>query len=514
MSRTQKPIRWWLLSVIIAVAILSILIIQILDMDHRQSKVFWTAAVVVLTAILGVLWLLGFSRLGWRVKLTTLAIVILGVCLGANLFQFKGFSGDLVPIFEWRWRDEPTTLRQDPGNTSDTEISIADYPQFLGQHRNGVVTGIQLNLDWDTHPPKLIWRQPIGAGWSGFAVVGNSAITQEQENDWEKVVCYELHTGEVKWRHKDPARYDMPPAGLGPRATPTISGNRVYTVGATGILNCLDLETGEPLWTTHTFEENKADLPPWGVSISPLVFDELVIVSAGGAVAYHKDTGEIVWTGYRTQSGYSSPLLTTLAGIQQVVIFNQGLITAHEPLTGKLLWKQPWVQTYAECVAQPVPISDDTLLFSTGYGVGAKLYQLSQNSTGEFDVSIIWETIHLKAKFTNIIHYEGYLYGLDDGIFACVNPADGTRQWKSGRYGHGQTLLISDVLLVTTESGEVVLIEPDPERHIEHARFAAIKGKTWNTPALAGPYLLVRNDREAACYQLPIIDTKTDSGTD
>ena len=125
MSRMQKPIRWWLLSVIIAVAILSILIIQILDMDHRQSKVFWTAAVVLLTAILGVLWLLGFSRLGWRVKLTTLAIVILGVFLGANLFQFKGFSGDLAPIFEWRWRDEPTTLRQTPSNTSDAQISIA-----------------------------------------------------------------------------------------------------------------------------------------------------------------------------------------------------------------------------------------------------------------------------------------------------------------------------------------------------------------------------------------------------
>ncbi|MCE2415381.1 PQQ-like beta-propeller repeat protein [Candidatus Poribacteria bacterium] len=514
MSRTQKPIRWWLLSIVIVVAILSILIIQILDMDHRQSKVFWTATVIVLTAVLSALWLLGFSRLGWRTKLITLAIAILGVFLGANLFQFKGFSGDLIPIFEWRWRDEPTAFRQDPGNTSNTQISIADYPQFLGQHRNGVVTGIKLNLDWDTHPPKLVWRQPIGAGWSGFAVVGNSAITQEQEDDWEKVVCYELHTGEVKWSHKDQARYNMPPAGLGPRATPTISGNRVYTVGSTGILNCLDLETGKSLWTTHTFEENKADLPPWGVSISPLVFDELVIVSAGGAVAYHKDTGEIVWTGYRTQSGYSSPLLTTLAGTEQVVLFNQGLITAHEPSTGKLLWKQPWVQTYAECVAQPVPISDDKLLFSTGYGVGAKLYQLSQNSTGEFDVSIIWETIYLKAKFTNIIHYEGYLYGLDDGILACINPVDGVRQWKSGRYGHGQTLLISDVLLVTTESGEVALIEPDPERHIEHARFSAIKGKTWNTPALAGPYLLVRNDREAACYQLPIIDTKTDIGTD
>ena len=511
MARIQKPIRWWLLFVIVALAIISLLIIQISDAGHRQDKVLWTTLVVIITTGLGVLWLLGFSRLEWRRKLLTLIVVILVGSLTGIAFRFKGFSGDLIPTFEWRWRGEPTTFRQDTGETSTLQTAATDYPQFLGRHRNGVVTGIELNRDWDTYPPKLVWQRPMGAGWSGFAVVGDSAITQEQEGDWERVVCYDLYTGEVKWSHKDRARYSSPPAGLGPRATPTISGNRVYTVGATGILNCLDFQTGDQLWTADTFEENNAEPPPWGVSVSPLVFDELVIVSAGGAVAYHKDTGEIVWTGYRIQSGYSSPFVTTLLGTEQIVLFNQGLITAHEPLTGELLWKQPWVESYAECVAQPVPISDNILLASTGYGAGAKLYQFSRNPTGEFDVSIVWETINLKAKFTNIIYYEGYLYGLDDGIFACINPEDGTRQWKRGRYRHGQTLRVSDILLVTTESGDVVLVEPNPERHIEYGRFKALTGKTWNTPALAGDYLLVRNSSEAACYQLPTINTETDS---
>ena len=508
MAQTQKPIRWWPLFVILSLAGLGIMVTWILEAGHRQDKVLWTTLVVILTTVLGILWLLCFSRLRWRIRLIAVVMVALCVFLSTSLFQFKGFSGDLIPIFEWRWQEKPTTFRQDSGSTSNTEMSAMDFPQFLGQHRNGVVSGIKLNLDWDTHPPKLVWRQPIGAGWSGFAVVGNSAITQEQEDAWEKVVCYELDTGELKWSHQDSARYNTPPAGLGPRATPTISGNRVYTVGSTGILNCLDFETGERLWTTHIFEENEADAPPWGVSISPLVLGELVIVSAGGAVAYHSETGDIVWTGYRTQSGYSSPLLTTLAGTEQIVLFNQGLITAHDPLSGQLLWKQPWSPIRAECVAQPVPLADDKLLVSTGYGVGAKLYHISRNPTGEFNVSVVWETMYLKAKFTNIVYYKGYLYGLDDGIFACINPADGTRQWKRGRYGHGQTLLISDTLLVLTESGEVVLIKPDPESHREHARFSALKGRTWNTPALAGRYLLVRNDREAACYELPVINTK------
>ena len=510
MEQTPKSIRWWPLWVVIILAILGALVTWISDAGHRQDKILLTTVIVIGTIILGILWLLFLSEMRRRVKLLALAVIALGVFLSTNLFQFKGFSGDLVPIFEWRWQERQTTFRPSSENTSDPQISATDYPQFLGQNRNGVISTTQLKLDWESSPPKLVWRRSVGAGWSGFAIAGNSAITQEQEDDWEKVVCYELHTGDVQWSHKDNARYHAPPAGLGPRATPTISGNRVYTVGSTGILNCLDFETGEQLWTTNIFEEHEAEAPPWGVSISPLVFGELVVVSAGGAVAYHRETGEIAWVGYRNKSGYSSPLLTTLAGVEQIVIFNQGLVTAHEPLSGGLLWKQPWPPS-VECVSQPVPLPDDKLLVSSGYGVGAKLFQISRNPMGEFNVSIIWETIYLKAKFTNIIYYNDYLYGLDDGIFACINPADGTRQWKRGRYGHGQTLLISDVLLVLAESGEVVLVDPNPNTHIEHARFAAVKGRAWNTPALAGDYLLVRSDQEAACYQLPTINTDINS---
>ena len=198
-------------------------------------------------------------------------------------------------------------------------------------------------------------------------------------------------------------------------------------------------------------------------------------------------------------------MLTTLAGTEQIVIFNQGLVTAHEPATGELFWKQPWSPGQAECVSQPLPLPGDKLFVSTAYGIGGKLFQLERNQDGQFNVSLLWETIYLKAKFTTVLHYGGYLYGLDDGIFACLNLTDGKRQWKRGRYGHGQVLLVEDVILVLTESGDVVLIEPNPEALVELTRFTALEGRTWNTPALAAPYLLVRNGREAACYQLPIV---------
>ncbi len=502
MTSTKKPIRWWPIFSIAGLALLGIGLIWFMDADHRQDEIIKTIMVLLLTVILAVLWLLCFSRLAWRVKLVAAAVLILGGVACGSLFQFDGFSGDLVPKFKLRW--DKKTAEPTVSNPSERvpESYQMDYPQFLGPNRNAVITNVKLKRNWEEHPPTLVWRKPVGAGWSGFAVAGNFAITQEQEGDWEKVVCYDLHTGDIKWSHRDRARYDTALAGLGPRATPTIDKSKVYTLGSTGILNCLELNTGQPLWSKNVFEAHGAGTPPWGVSSSPLVLNDIVVVSAGGAVAYHTETGEVAWIGHRTRTGYSSPFVTTLAGTEQIILFNQGLVTAHEPATGELLWKQPWPR--AECVAQPMPLSGDQLLVSTGYGVGAKLFQVTRNPTADFNVSLIWETIYLKAKFTTIIYHAGYLYGLDDGIFACVKLADGTRQWKRGRYGHGQTLLVSDVLLVLTESGEVVLLEPTPESHRELARFRALTGHTtWNTPALAGSYLLVRNNREAACYQLP-----------
>ncbi len=504
MTSNKKSIRLWPLYIIVSLTVLAIGFVWLMNAGHRQDKVALTVLILIITTFLSIVWLLCLSRLAWRVKFLSFGVILLSIVTFVTLFPFDGFSGDLVPKFEWRWRAEPesfaaSTEAQTP---PDAELQT-DFPQFLGPDRNAIITSIKLNTDWQNNPPKLVWKQPIGAGWSGFAVVGNSAITQEQEDEWEKVVCYDFLTGKEKWTHRDKARYYTALGQLGPRATPTIDGNLVYTVGATGILNCLDFETGKQIWSTNIFEENRAKAPPWGVSVSPLVLDELVIVSAGGAVAYDKKTGEIAWTGQRVKSAYSSPVLLTLAGIEQVVLFDQGLITSHEPTTGKLLWKQSWPAN-VECAAQPTPLPGDKLLVSTAYGVGAKLFQISRsNPAQEFNVNLLWESIRFKAKFTTIIYYEGYLYGLDDGIFTCIDPSDGTRQWKRGRYGHGQTLLISDVLLVLTESGEIVLLEPNPEAHKELARLPALAGQTWNNPALVGNYLLVRNSREAACYRLP-----------
>jgi outer membrane protein assembly factor BamB len=173
----------------------------------------------------------------------------------------------------------------------------------------------------------------------------------------------------------------------------------------------------------------------------------------------------------------------------------------HDRRTGSVLWRDPWPER-TEKVAQPVVLDGDRVFASMGYGIGGRLLRVSRSDAG-WSAEVLWRTRDLKAKFTQVVLHRGFLYGLDEGVLACVDPATGDRRWKSGRYGHGQVLLVDDVLLVQTEDGEVVMVDPNPEKLAELARFQAVEGRAWATPALAGDLLLVRGDVEAACYRLP-----------
>lgn len=382
-----------------------------------------------------------------------------------------------------------------------------DYPAFRGKDGLGVIWGVRLATDWQSRPPRLLWRRAIGSGWGGFAVVGPSAFTQEQRGSQECVVCYDLASGQERWRHADDARFSSPTVGDGPRATPTVSDGRVYSLGATGLLNCLDALTGRKQWSIDVLANNGASNVYHGLSGSPLVLDELVVVSVGqrdhSLVAYHRDTGRRVWHAGSDPAGYGSPLACVLDGVQQILIFNRPGLAAHDPATGRVLWTFPWANDQETNCSQPVPVGDDRVLISTGYGKGCVLLQV-QHAEASSSAEAAWTSRQLRTKFASPVFRGGFVYGLDDGVLTCVDLANGRRRWKAGRYGHGQVLLVDDVLLVQCEDGAVATVAADPAAHRELGRLPGLAGKTWNYPALAGSVLVVRNDQEAACFELPL----------
>ncbi len=480
-----------------------------------------------LAVVIWLLWFLLASGQAWWKRLGLIAVL---VALGYGFdtfYRFEDVSGNFIPSFVSRSAEAPDRLldrlRTAAGGGVDLQTTTAeDFPQFLGPGRDLKVDRVRLARDWETTAPAPVWRQGIGAGWSGFSVVNGYALTMEQRGEEELVTCYDAATGEVRWTHSTTARYEVAIAGTGPRATPTVHEGIVYTQGATGILVALDGATGEVVWQKDLLAEygmspeKEAVELPYGRSGSPLITGDLVIVPGGGPagrppvslVAFDKRTGEKVWEGGDQQISCSSPAYAVLEGVPQILIVNESSASGHAAATGKVLWRHEREgRSNANAnVSQAVAIPPNRVFLSKGYALGAELIELVPRGDGTFDTETVWQDSRvMRTKLTNVAIKDGYVYGLSDGILECIELATGERRWKGGRYKHGQILLVGDLLLVLAESGEMFLVEATPNaKNNVLGRFQAIEGKTWNNFALYGSKLLVRNGEEAACYEMPL----------
>jgi outer membrane protein assembly factor BamB len=461
-----------------------------------------------------------FRPWDWRKRLAV-AAPLLALLVGfVTLFRVNGLSGSSNAMFSWRVSLKQTDRTDlSGGNEKQTatrgepirENPDRDYPQFLGPDRTAVLPHVRLDRDWTARPPRELWRRPVGAGWSSFAIVGDYAFTQEQRGERECVVAYRLMTGEEVWVHAEPVNFNSSLGGPGPRATPTVDRSRVFAVGATGALNCLDALTGRRIWSVDILKDNGADNIAHGVCASPLVLNDCVLVCPTGSggpslVAYDRETGQRVWSGGTQAASYSSPIVAEIAGESQILLLNHAGLSSHDVQTGEPTWHFPWTNTVNVNVSQPIvhAAGENHIFVSTGYDKGCALIRVDHSADGTWSVEERWSNNRLKTKFCSAVVHGDHAYGLDDGILVCVELATGKRTWKGGRFGHGQILLAGDLLIVQAEQGDVVLVEPHFQGLSELARIKALSGKTWNNPALAGPYLLVRNDHEAACYELPL----------
>jgi len=386
--------------------------------------------------------------------------------------------------------------------------SPAEWPGFRGPARDGLVRGVRISTDWSASPPVELWHRGIGPGWSSFAVRGDFLYTQEQRGNDEIVACYKVSTGEPVWRHRDPVRFYESNGGAGPRGTPTLDNGRVYSFGATGILNVLDERTGAVVWSHNVATDTKTKVPMWGFSSSPLIVEGKVIVAAAGTLAgYDLGTGKLQWSGPARGMSYSSPQRVTINGVEQVLLLTTPGVISVSPADGKVLWEHAWD---GGAIVQPAQTPDGDILINaispTG-GQGMRRLAVSQGSGG-WAVQERWTSTGLKPYFNDFVLHKGYAFGFDGNILSCIDLADGARKWKGGRFGAGQMLLLpdQDVLLVVSEDGELALVSATPDQFKELGRFPGIEGKTWNHPVLVHDVLLVRNGEEMAAFRLALAD--------
>jgi len=455
--------------------------------------------------------------------------------LGFLLFDFVGFTGETLPVFRpkpwlvgktaWPVADSSNAVSKSVDDNASDWQNI-ESTQFLGTNRNGVIQNDSFSTAWQEQLPKVLWKIPIGAGWSSFAVADALAVTLEQIDDQESLTAFKLQTGEIAWRLKTPGRHTQAVGGVGPRSTPTIRGDKVYAQSALGIVSCVELLSGKLIWQQDLLkmagidQESSEKAISWGRSGSPLVFDSQVVVPFGSKsgddslrslVSFDSETGKELWRNGKDQIAYSSPVLLTMCGVRQIAIINEGHATGHSPNDGTTLWSTPWPSSSNgdACSSQPVAVDDRRLLLGKGYALGSKMVELTfsgSNPTDELNSSFwkaetVWSTTKiLKTKFTSATAFQGHLYGLSDGILECIEPKDGTRVWRGKKYGHGQSIIVNGHILVTTEDGRIVLIPASASgQGKEIAQMQVLEGITWNVPAVAGPYLLIRNAELAAC---------------
>jgi outer membrane protein assembly factor BamB len=407
----------------------------------------------------------------------------------------------------------PVTQASPGASPGQTPAATAAAParnywtNFRGPKRDGNYEATPVLTNWPANGLTALWKQPVGLGYASFSIADGRAYTIEQRRGQEVVAAYDVATGRELWTQKWNAEYSPgDDTGDGPRATPTWDQGRLYALGGTGELRCLDANTGAVIWGKNILSDNQAPNLQWGVAGSPLIVDDKVIVLPGGAnnksvVAYNKMTGAPVWKSLNDSQAYVSPMLVELAGRRQILIVTASRVLGLVPETGALLWSHSWDTSTGINVSQPIIVDKNRFFISSGYGKGAALIEV-KDSGGSFTANTIWENINMKNKFNSSVFHNGYIYGLDEGILTCLDVNTGERKWKGGRYGYGQVLLASGNLIVTSDAGDLALVKASPDAYTEVSRFTALQGKTWNYPAIADGRLLVRNGNEMAAYDI------------
>ncbi len=398
-----------------------------------------------------------------------------------------------------------------PANSSSAEAEplrkiTGDWSQFRGPQRDGHVP-----VPPDHKPfaglPTPRWNKACGAGHSSIITHGQQVITLEQRGDRECLTARHLSDGSDLWEVSENTRWDDMMSGEGPRSTPTLANGKIYSLFSNGVLACVDPDDGRTIWKTTVIEEGY-DFPEWGISASPLIWKNQVIVNPGGesgaVKSYSAQSRELLWQSQLTGRGvYLSPSILTLLGEDHLITAVTGKIVSLDPHTGMTRWEHPWkIFLNNAQIVQPIALSGNSFLLAAGYGKGAECIALSRApETGAYLLESQWTSKDLKAKFSNPVLKDGYLYGFSENLLVCLEAGTGQLKWRGKKYGYGRILLCGEQLLILGNTGVLSVVDANPENFREVFSAPLLSdARCWNGPALVNGYLIARNGKEIACF--------------
>ena len=442
------------------------------------------------------------------------------------LLKTDGVWGNFQFGLAWRWsetaedrfmaqRSQAKPPKKEPVDAAAIQAFLhPEWPGLRGAKFDSTQHGLRFSDNWQANPPKERWRIAVGPAWSSFAVAGPFLVTQEQRGESEAVVCYDAETGKEVWAHSEPGRFFESLGGLGPRATPTIHDGYVYALGADGKLLKLDPKNGEAVWKVNLCDIAKITPPMWGFSSSPLVYGGSVIVFAGneqakeGAIyAFHTENGKVAWSKPTGSKSYASVQTLDILGTTYLALLSELGLHLYKPDSGDVVLDYSWVHGGYRAL-QPQVVDGDKIVIPTGPGSGTRMVRAAMKDN-KLQLEEEWTSLDMKPDYNDILIHKGHIYGFDNNIFGCISLEDGKRKWKGGRYEKGQAILLadSDLIIVVSERGELVLLRATPDKLQELAKIPAMKGKTWNHPVVVGNRLYARNPAEAICYELATVES-------
>jgi len=387
----------------------------------------------------------------------------------------------------------------------------ADWPQFLGPARNGFYSGPLLTNAWPKEGPAKVWEKKVGQGFSGPVVAAGKLILFHRPGDLETVECLDAKSGKSIWQKDYPTSFrdEIRSEDDGPRSTPSIAGNQVFTFGAEGMLNCWSLTTVEKIWSVDTKAKFGASKGFFGMACSPLVEGDALLLNIGGRphagiVAFDRGTGKVLWTASDDEASYSSPIAATIQGKRYAFFFTRKHLTALDPANGKLAFEFPWSPQINASVSAATPlIIDDLIFISASYGAGAALLRFHESGPDS-----LWSGDDILSNhYATSVHHDGFLYGFDgrqeQGCnLRCVELRTGKVRWSQDGFGAGAILLAGDQLLILTEKGQLIRAPASPAGFKPTAQAQILPFTARAYPALANGFLYARSKDKLVCLDL------------